>query len=146
MGGETKLSGPDLASGVAEDTVPATGSLLGQANGEAVVLVRQGEEIFALGATCSHYGGPLAEGLVVDGTIRCPWHHARFDLATGAPLGGPGLGALPCFEVERVDKLVKVGKKRGAAPKKTSPRSPASVVVVGSGASALLVADTLRAE
>ncbi len=84
MGGETKLSGPDLAAGISENEVPADGPLLGQANGESVLLVRNGDEIFAVGATCTHYSGPLAEGRVVDGTIRCPWHHACFDLRTGA--------------------------------------------------------------
>ena len=87
MGGdEAKLSGPDLEAGVPEADLGSDTSLLGHARGEPVLLVRRGDEVFALGATCTHYGGPLGEGLVVGETVRCPWHHACFDLRTGAPV------------------------------------------------------------
>ena len=77
MGGASgELSGPDLGQGVAIATVKEGEPLLGHAGGEAVVLVRQRGQLHAIGASCSHYGGPLAEGLVVDGQIRCPWHHS----------------------------------------------------------------------
>src|SRR5512147_3208568 len=75
-GGNTELSGPDLAAGIGLDELEEGQPLLGHANGEAVVLVRRGAEVFAMGATCTHYSGPLAEGLVVGETLRCPWHHA----------------------------------------------------------------------
>src|ERR1700761_334089 len=130
MGGETKLSGPDLAAGVAEDTVPATGSLLGQANGEAVVLVRQGEEIFALGATCTHYHGPLAEGLVVDGTVRCPWHHACFDLRTGEAVRAPAFDPIACWKVERQGNTVTIREKQAAKPtRKAAGKAPEKIVI-----------------
>ena len=77
------LSGPDLQVGVKFDELVENEPLLGHFDGEPVILVRQGEQIFATGAVCTHYSGPLAEGLVVGGTIRCPLHHARFDLRTG---------------------------------------------------------------
>src|SRR5580692_1122297 len=100
MGGETKLTGPDLTKGVAAADVPDGGSLLGHAHGEAVLLVRRGKDVHAMGATCTHYGGPLAEGIVVGDTIRCPWHHACFSLATGEPMRGPALNPIACFDVE----------------------------------------------
>ncbi|MFZ3327769.1 MAG: Rieske 2Fe-2S domain-containing protein, partial [Methylocella sp.] len=68
-------TGPDLQQGVVFGDLPDGGMLTGHAGGEAVLLVRRGEDVFAIGAVCTHYGGPLAEGLVVGETVRCPWHH-----------------------------------------------------------------------
>ena len=73
--------------------------LVGHVGGEDVLLARRGDEIFAVGAHCTHYHGPLAEGLLVAGTVRCPWHHARFDLSTGEAIGAPAFDALSCWEV-----------------------------------------------
>ena len=78
MAHETELTGPDFASGIAMSDLSENTPLLGHAHGKPVVLIRQGAEVRALGTTCSHYGGPLAEGLVVGATVRCPWHHACF--------------------------------------------------------------------
>ncbi|MGZ5970090.1 MAG: Rieske 2Fe-2S domain-containing protein, partial [Polyangiales bacterium] len=90
MGGQSEVSGPDFAKdGVAWADLPEGRPVAGQAGGEAVVVVRRGERCFAVGASCTHYGGPLAEGLVVGDTIHCPWHHARFELATGEAAGPP---------------------------------------------------------
>ena len=109
------LSGPDLAAGVPIASVQDGAPLLGHAHGEAVVLVKRGAEMFAVGASCTHYGGPLAEGLVVGGTIRCPWHHACFDLRTGEATGAPALSDLPCFEVITSKGRARVGDKRPPA-------------------------------
>lgn len=80
---------PDLAKGIAEAELADGGMLVGHVEGTPVLLVRRGEDIFAIGAECTHYNGPLAEGLVMGDTIRCPWHHARFDLRTGEAVGRP---------------------------------------------------------
>jgi hypothetical protein len=68
------LSGPDLVKGVASADVPEGGSLLGHAHGEAVLLVRpaNGTAVFAVGANCTHYGGPLDDGCVVGHEVRVP--------------------------------------------------------------------------
>ena len=99
----TELSGPDFAEGIELSTLEEGKPLLGHASGEAVVLVRNGNEVFATGATCTHYSGPLAEGLVVGRTLRCPWHHACFSLRTGQPLRPPALANLKCWRVEQRD-------------------------------------------
>ena len=98
MGSEqAPLTGPDLTQGVAAADVAEGTMLLGHAEGEAVLLARCGGELFAVGARCSHYGGPLNEGLLVDGTIRCPWHHAAFDLRTGTAVRPPALPSVKIF-------------------------------------------------
>src|ERR671927_31664 len=109
---QPQAKGPDLAQGVALDTLRDGGVVGGHVGEDAVLLARKGNELFAIGATCSHYGGPLAEGLIVGETVRCPWHHARFDLRTGEAVGAPALNALPCLVVERRDGLVRVTGKR----------------------------------
>ena len=74
---QSKPSGPDLTQGVPEAELPDGGKLVGHVGDEEILLVRRGADIFAVGAHCTHYHGPLAEGLVAaDDTVRCPWHHA----------------------------------------------------------------------
>ncbi len=147
MGGDQKPSGPDLAKGIALAELADGQMLLGHANGEAVLLVRRAEEIFAVGATCTHYSGPLAEGLVVDDTVRCPWHHACFDLRTGAALRAPALNPIPCYEVLRQGARVRVGKRLPAPKPPPGPaKVPARIVIVGAGAAGHAAAETLRRE
>ncbi len=145
MGGDVKLSGPDLTAGVPEGEL-AGGQLLGHANGEPVLLVKQDEEIFAVGATCTHYGGPLAEGRVGRGTIRCPWHHACFDLRTGAALRAPALNPLPCYEVQRAGGLIRVGARHGEPVSLRRESALRTVAIVGAGAAGESAAETLRGE
>src|SRR5690349_18286133 len=113
MGEAAPLSGPDLSEGVDAAAVPEGGSLLGHAGGEAVLLVRPagGAEVFAVGATCTHYSGPLAEGRVEGCEVRCPWHHARFDVRTGEAVAAPALSAVPCWKVERQGDRLVLGDK-----------------------------------
>ncbi len=80
---QPNATGPDLAQGIPVDHLSDGHMLAGHVGEEAVLLARRGDEFFAIGATCSHYGGPLAEGLMVEDTVRCPWHHACFSLRTG---------------------------------------------------------------
>ncbi|MGH6850430.1 MAG: FAD-dependent oxidoreductase [Methylocella sp.] len=141
-------TGPDLRQGVAFGDLPDGGMLAGHADGEPVLLARRGEDVFAIGAICTHYSGPLAEGLVVGETVRCPWHHACFSLRTGEALHAPALNPVSCFRVERRGGTVYVKEKlEKAAPRAlTSPALPRSVVIVGGGAAANAAAETLRNE
>lgn len=70
---EEPLAGPDLTKGIAESQLTDS-KLLGHVGDEEVLLVRVEGELFAIDAHCSHYHGPLAEGLVVGHAVRCPWH------------------------------------------------------------------------
>jgi len=143
MGGTTELQGPDFTLGVSVLDVVEARPFLGHAHGEAVILVRSGGKVFATGATCTHYSGPLAEGLVVGNTVRCPWHHACFDLETGLA-AGPALTPIPCFDVVEEKGMIRVAQKREVA-KPMQPRSaPASVVIVGGGAAGAACAENLR--
>jgi len=91
--------------------------LLGHALGEAVLVARRGNELFAIAATCTHYGGRLAKGLMVDCTVRCPWHHARFDLRTGEAIAGPALNNGTLYKID----------KRGQRFFVTSGRQPTAI-------------------
>src|SRR3954465_14947415 len=103
---QSQLSGPDFTAGVDSASIREGAPILGHANGDAVLLSRISGKCFAVGATCTHYSGPLAEGLVVGETVRCPWHHACFSLRTGATLSPPALNDLPCWRVEERDGRV----------------------------------------
>src|SRR5580765_8180432 len=92
---------PDFAAGIAIDTLPDGGMLLGRVGDEEVVLARSGDAIYAVGAHCTHYHGPLVDGLIVGDTVRCPWHHACFSLRTGEALRAPALDPIACWRVER---------------------------------------------
>ncbi|MGI8840442.1 MAG: FAD-dependent oxidoreductase [Caulobacteraceae bacterium] len=144
----TSLEGPDLAKGVPLADLADGAMLLGHAAGEPVLLARRGEAVFAIGAVCTHYGGPLNEGLLVGETVRCPWHHACFSLRTGAPLRPPALDPVACFAVERAGETVFVREKlpTAAGPRPAAASHPESVVIVGGGAAGNAAAETLRRE
>jgi nitrite reductase/ring-hydroxylating ferredoxin subunit len=145
MAEQSPPSGPDLTQGVALDDF-ADGHLLGHVGDDEVLLVQSGTDVLAIGAHCTHYHGPLADGLVVDGTVRCPWHHACFDLRSGEALRAPALSPVDCWKVERRDGRIFVREKL-PQPK---PRhaaiadAPRRVVIVGGGAAGFAAAEMLR--
>ncbi|MGQ0648491.1 MAG: FAD-dependent oxidoreductase [Gemmatimonadaceae bacterium] len=153
-GDEAPLAGPDLRNGVAAGDIAEGSMLLGHAEGEAVLLARTGGMLCAIAARCAHYGGPLNEGLIVGDTVRCPWHHAAFNLRTGEAVRPPALNNLSCWQVEERDGTVVVtGKKTATVSRPATtgapgarPRGPASVVIVGGGAAGAVAAETLRRE
>jgi NADPH-dependent 2,4-dienoyl-CoA reductase/sulfur reductase-like enzyme/nitrite reductase/ring-hydroxylating ferredoxin subunit len=143
----SQTTGPDLALGVAIDMIADGATLLGHVGGDAVMLVRRGQEFLAVGATCTHYGGPLAEGLIVGDTVRCPWHHACFSLRTGEALRAPALSAIACWSLELRDGKVFVKEKRTTTPVIRAAKtreSPRKIVIIGGGAAGFAAAEMLR--
>jgi apoptosis-inducing factor 3 len=142
----SELEGCDFKKGFNIDDVADGKMLLGHAFGEAVLVARRGDELFAIGATCTHYGGPLAKGLMVDCTVRCPWHHARFDLRTGEAIAAPALNHVACYKIEKRGEQFFVTGKIDEKPVRKPKSSPASVVIVGAGAAGGAAAEMLRRE
>ncbi len=139
---KTKL---DLSKGIAASTLADGGMLLGRVGDEDVVLARSGSELFAVRAQCSHYRGPLVEGLIVGDTVRCPWHHACFSLRTGEALRAPALDPIPCWRVDREGDRIFVREK--LPPIQPSPAAghlPSSIVIVGGGAAGVAAAEMVR--
>jgi 3-phenylpropionate/trans-cinnamate dioxygenase ferredoxin reductase subunit len=123
----------------------------GRVGEDDVLLVRRGDAFFAVGAHCTHYKGPLADGLVVGDTVRCPWHHACFSLRTGEAVRTPAFDPIGCWRVERQGDTVFVREKlpepKPATPSATArARWPESIVIVGGGAAGFAAADLLRRE
>jgi len=143
---QTPPAGPDLTQGVALDFAGDT--LLGHVGDQDVLLVRSGAAIHAIDAHCSHYHGPLAEGLVVGTSIRCPWHHACFDLRTGEATRAPALSALGVWQVDRESDRIFVRQRREqpVARGKRPIDAPGRIVIVGGGAAGFAAAEMLRRE
>jgi apoptosis-inducing factor 3 len=151
MADTPQLSGPDLAAGIEANRLQPGDKLLGHAEGEPVLLARLGEDYVAIGASCTHYGGPLVEGVVEGDTIRCPWHHACFDLRTGEALRAPALSPVACWQVQRQGQQVRVTRKLERDPLAPSypvsravEAGPREVVIIGAGAAGSAAAEMLR--
>src|SRR5205809_6184185 len=142
---QTSPAGPDLTQGVLLSDFTGQ-TLSGHVGDQEVLLVRSGAEIFAIDAHCSHYHGPLAEGLIDGATVRCPWHHACFDLRTGEAARAPAFNALAVWKVERDGERIIVRDKR----EQPKPRvrgavdAPGRIVIVGGGAAGFAAAVMLR--
>ena len=141
--------GPDLRGGIPATQLPEGGLVLGHVEENSVLLVRLRGEVHGLGATCTHWGGPLADGLVVDGTVRCPWHHACFSVETGNVLGGPAIDPVDRWGVEEFDGVVRATQRleptRSGRTLGPGAEMPESVVIVGAGAAGTVAAAELRA-
>jgi NADPH-dependent 2,4-dienoyl-CoA reductase/sulfur reductase-like enzyme/nitrite reductase/ring-hydroxylating ferredoxin subunit len=145
---EAKPTGPDLSLGIPLEQLADGKKLVGHVGDEDVLLVRRGHDVFAVGAHCTHYHGPLVDGLVVGDTVRCPWHHACFDLRTGEALEAPALSPIVCWTVEQRDGKIWVSEKR--VQKQPRPRgktvgsAPEKIVIVGGGAAGFAATEMLR--
>ncbi|HZT02646.1 MAG TPA: FAD-dependent oxidoreductase [Steroidobacteraceae bacterium] len=147
MSEASQPSGPDLEAGVPESSLTDGGMLVGRVGAQAVLLVRRGPDVFAIDASCTHYGGPLGEGLVVGETVRCPWHHACFSLRTGEAIAAPALAPVNRWRVERKDGRLLVREKVGTNSQHRAPGAAGEhIVIVGGGAAGFAAAEMLRRE
>jgi len=146
---------PDFRNGIPLQNLADGGMISGVVDGEDAILVRRGDEIFAVAAFCTHYHGPLADGLLLGETVRCPWHHACFSLRSGEALRAPALDPVSCWRVETSGGKVFVREKlpppernapEGKMSAANSRNPPSSVVIIGGGAAGLAAADMLRRE
>jgi len=151
MAGTNELSGPDLGDGVDASSLKPGDKILGHANGDAVLLARVGDDYFAIGATCTHYGGPLVEGVIDGRTVRCPWHHACFDLKSGEALRSPALSPVSCWRTERRGEKIVVSNKIERDPlaptfpiERKDDDDPRAIIIVGAGAAGSAAAEMLR--
>ena len=116
-----------------------------------VLLVLLDGKFRAFGGTCPHHGASLAEGILHEKHIRCPWHHAVFDAETGAVREVPSLDSLPQFDV-RVEGDEVVATLPDPTPKAKTPemvlpdtgRDGRTFAIVGTGAAGVTAAETLR--
>src|SRR5258708_27725321 len=147
---QCKPKGSDLTQGVPLGDVPDGGMVGEHVGDDAVLLARRGNELFAIGSTCSHYGGPLAEGLIVGDTVRCPWHHACFSLRTGEAVAAPPFNPMPRWRLEKRNRSIFVREQIEPAGQRTArqaPRSsakPGRAVIVGRRAAGLPARRKLR--
>src|SRR5215510_10936416 len=131
---QPKSDAPDLTNGVSISDLGDNGMIAGKVGDAEVLVVKRGEECFAIGAHCTHYKAPLADGLVVGDTIRCPWHHSCFSLRTGEAVRTPAFDPVARWRVERTDGRIVVREKlpdfASKTPKGGEKQSwPSSVVI-----------------
>lgn len=146
-GAQTEASGPDFSRGVSITKAPLQGVLAGHVGGEPVLLARRADGFWAVSASCTHYGGPLGEGLAVGDTVRCPWHHACFDLRSGEALAAPAMSPLDRWRVEIEGDLVFVRTREETPPSPSPPARlthPERIVIIGGGAAGFAAAEMLR--
>lgn len=142
-----EIVGPDFALGIDAGAVAEGAPMSGHVGGKAAIMVRKDGDVFVVGAFCTHYHAPLADGLVVGETIRCPWHHACFNLRSGAAERAPAFDALARWRVEQADGKIFARERIREAVAKTAPaHAPGKVVIVGAGAAGFAAAHALRAE
>jgi nitrite reductase/ring-hydroxylating ferredoxin subunit/uncharacterized membrane protein len=95
------------------DEVPQNTIYKVVAAGVPVILIRMGANVYALGATCTHDGGPLNEGELQGNAVQCPWHGSRFNVKSGRVLTGPATVAEPRYDTRVRDGYVEVRRHQG---------------------------------
>jgi nitrite reductase/ring-hydroxylating ferredoxin subunit len=148
MAEEKKLSGPDFTEGVSPTEFSDGGMLQGHTQGESILVARRARRyLLRYRPSCTHYGAPLAEGLMADDTVRCPWHHACFSLRTGEALRAPALDAVSSWRVEISGGKLFVREKPAEKKRPARPvTTPENVIILGGGTAGNAAAEMLRRE
>jgi apoptosis-inducing factor 3 len=102
---------PNFKTGFPLGNLPEGQPVAGKVDGDDVILVRHGSSVFAVGALCTHYHGSLADGLIVDDTVRCPLHHACISLRTGEALRASAFDKIDCWRTDKVGDTIFVREK-----------------------------------
>jgi NADPH-dependent 2,4-dienoyl-CoA reductase/sulfur reductase-like enzyme/nitrite reductase/ring-hydroxylating ferredoxin subunit len=143
--GEAKAaSGPDLSAGIRLDDIPEGSTVAGRVGDDPVLLSRIDGELYAVGGACTHYGAHLSDGIAAGGSIRCPLHHACFDLKTGAPLRTPALDPLDRWKVDVDSERAYVSYKLERESAGRLQTEVSKIVIIGGGAAGLACANELR--
>jgi NADPH-dependent 2,4-dienoyl-CoA reductase/sulfur reductase-like enzyme/nitrite reductase/ring-hydroxylating ferredoxin subunit len=141
---QASAAGPDFSEGIGLAEIPAGGTIPGRVGDEPVLLSNFDGELFAVSGACTHYGGALADGVTAGAQVRCPLHHACFDLRTGQALRAPALDPLDRWLVEIDGDKAVVRRRIDRQP--IAPRAADSrrIVIIGGGAAGLSCAHELR--
>ncbi len=144
MGIDAHLSGPDFSKGVSIDLLQEGEILRGHVGEEAVLLIRHEGEVHAIGAVCSHAGGPLEKGILKGDSVVCPWHHSCFNIRTGHPEKAPALAAIPSWYTKIFDDKIFVTERKHPPILPYRDTAHQKMVIVGAGAAGVAAATRLR--
>ena len=111
-----------------------------------VLAIRQGTMVHACGGKCTHYGAPLEQGFLRGHILTCPWHNAKFDIATGKTKAAPALTHLKHYEARIEGGDVYVRPIAAPAPRIRTETAGQTILILGSGAAGNAAAETLRDE
>jgi len=136
----------DLTQWTEIEEVPDSGILAGVVGEDQVFVWRNGNRLKAYSADCPHLGGPLNKGIVVGATIRCPWHHACFDLETQEATAAPAFDALLEYPVTIEDNRFSIKPARAQTFRCIGRHevSLGTMAIVGGGAAGFAAADAIR--
>jgi 3-phenylpropionate/trans-cinnamate dioxygenase ferredoxin subunit len=104
---------PEWITVATTDALPEGEMVAHSMDGQDVLVVNVAGRYLAIGAVCTHEGGPLEEGVIEEGTVMCPWHGSMFDLETGEAVGPPATEDVPVYQVRVEGDAIQVARPGG---------------------------------